>query len=48
MVGIVQDSPLIKLQVLGTQIYVINNLETADDLFEKRASIYSNRHAHAT
>lgn len=39
-----QDSPIIKLQVLGTPMYVINDVETADDLFEKRASIYSNRY----
>ncbi|EIM81471.1 cytochrome P450 [Stereum hirsutum FP-91666 SS1] len=37
------DSPIIKLQVLGTPMYVINDLETAEDLFEKRASIYSSR-----
>lgn len=42
------DSPIIKLQVLGTPMYVLNDLETAVDLFVKRASNYSQRYIHAT
>ncbi|ETW82537.1 cytochrome P450 monooxygenase 14 [Heterobasidion irregulare TC 32-1] len=36
-------SPIIRLNVLGTTIIVINDLKTAVDLFEKRGDLYSNR-----
>lgn len=36
-------SPIIRLNVLGTTVIVVNNLETAVDLFERRGNIYSER-----
>ena len=38
-----KGSPIIRLNVLGTSIIVVNDLKTAVDLFEKRGDLYSNR-----
>ncbi|THU90783.1 cytochrome P450 [Dendrothele bispora CBS 962.96] len=37
------NSDIIYLNICGTSIVVVNSLEVADDLFDKRSSIYSNR-----
>lgn len=37
------DSDLIRLNVFGNNIVVVNSLEAATDLFEKRSSQYSDR-----
>ncbi|KAJ3521607.1 hypothetical protein NM688_g8996 [Phlebia brevispora] len=37
------DSPIIYFEVLGTPIVVVNDFQTARDLFDKRGDIYSER-----
>lgn len=37
------DSPIIHFKLLGTSIIVLNDADTAHDLFDKRAEIYSER-----
>ena len=38
------DSDIIHLQVFGFHLIVCNSKEVADDLFEKKSSIYSDRY----
>ncbi|TFY79082.1 hypothetical protein EWM64_g4930 [Hericium alpestre] len=39
------DSGLIHLNVCGTHIFIVNSAEVANDLFEKRSALYSDRPA---
>ena len=41
--NIAPGSDIIRLNVLGTNIVVLNSLELANDLFDKRSAIYSSR-----
>lgn len=40
---IYKESPLIFLRVFGANIIIVDSLEVARDLFDKRSSIYSDR-----
>lgn len=37
------DSDVIRLNVLGKNVLIVNTYEAANELFEKRAAIYSDR-----
>lgn len=39
-----EDSPLVRLNVLGNNIIVLNTMEAINDLLEKRSSNYSDRY----
>ena len=41
--GLVLDSDLISLNIVGTPVVVINSAEAAIELLDKRSSIYSDR-----
>ena len=37
------DSPIISVNMLGTRIVILNDMKTIEELFERRANIYSER-----
>ena len=38
------DSPLVRLNILGTNLVVVDTLEASRELFDKRSSIYNDRY----
>lgn len=38
------DSDIVSLSFLGTPVIVLNSVKPANDLFEKRSAIYSDRY----
>lgn len=42
-VSVVTDSDVVSLRFLGTPVIVLNSVKPANDLFEKRSAIYSDR-----
>lgn len=37
------ESPIIHMQVLGKHIYIVNDADTAKEIFETRSKIYSDK-----
>lgn len=38
------DSPVIRLNMLGTNMIILNDIESTTEFFERRGLIYSNRY----
>lgn len=43
---VIKASSVVRYNVLGNNIVVLNSLQAVIDLFEKRSAIYSDRYAH--